>query len=244
VAGHISGLKPLQTWAVKVTVPQAAQTAGSLTIAMAVSGAPLGHQGVRIFVFRETGNVMVPGGEMEITDISQPVHVPVSSSIGTLTILVVNGSVENTPAYVTLGQHPWNKVSSGDSRAHSCMDPPLCTQNCDFWGGGTNFRSPLTWQGNTFSYALAGWGTLSGTLSTDGKTLLAFTWKSPSNETLIDWHDLPLIAARSTSELAIFGAYGEAARSHITTWCGCGSFSCGWQINYELPVTVEVWLAK
>ncbi len=180
-------------------MPAAAQTAGSLPIAFAVSGAPLGHQGVRIFVFRESNGVMVTSGEMEVTNISQPVNVPVNSSIQTLTILVVNGSVEYTPAHVTLGQAAYTKLSTGNAEAHSCQNPPSCTTTCQFHGGGTNYATPLTWQGNSFSYFLGSWGTLSGTLSGDGQTILRFTLVTPLNETLIDWHDLPKIAARSTS---------------------------------------------
>jgi hypothetical protein len=46
---------------------------------------------------------MVAGGEQEV-DASQKVSVPVNASTQSLTILVVNGSVENTPAQVTVSQ--------------------------------------------------------------------------------------------------------------------------------------------
>jgi len=104
--GHYGGLKPLQTWAVSAVVPDGAKQTGSFQISIAVAGASLSDDELRIFTFREHGGVMQAGGELEVTDISGTVNVPVSSATETLTILVVNGSVENHPANVTLTYRP------------------------------------------------------------------------------------------------------------------------------------------
>jgi hypothetical protein len=101
-AGFTDGLLPLQTWAISAGVPAAAQTAGKLDLQFTVTGAPVSHTGVRIFVFRESNGVMVSGGDQEVTDVSKPVSVPVGATTQTLTILVVNGSVEDTRAQVTV----------------------------------------------------------------------------------------------------------------------------------------------
>ena len=93
--------EPLTVWPVKVPVSDAARTAKKLTMNIAVTGATLGKQGLRLFVFAEKDAVLEAGGEMEVTDVSKPVDVTVGPDTTTLTVLVVNGSVENDLATVT-----------------------------------------------------------------------------------------------------------------------------------------------
>ena len=238
---YIGGLKPLQTWAIKVTVPPAAQTAGSLPITFALSGAPLGHQGVRIFVFRESNGVMVTGGETEVTDISQPVNVPVNSSIQTLTILVVNGSVEHTPAHVTLGQQSFTRISIQNTQAHTCNNPPACTQTCTTTGG-SGFTPITSWNGNTFTLVIGGaWGRIEGQLASDGRSIVYFNHVTADQTVLVDWRNLPKIDARSTPDTWVFGVSGQAAQSHIVTWLICTGQGA---LDYTKPVVIEVTLAK
>jgi hypothetical protein len=103
-----SGVLPLQTWAISATVPDSSRSAGTFPLTFEVSGAPVARDGVRIFIFRESGGVMVAGGELEVTNISTPVAVPVSASTQTVTILVLNTSVEHRTAQASVS---WKGVA-------------------------------------------------------------------------------------------------------------------------------------
>ncbi|HYN43948.1 MAG TPA: CARDB domain-containing protein [Thermoanaerobaculia bacterium] len=97
----LKNISPLAARAVKIPVSDAARTAKKLTMDVAVTGATLGKQGLRIFVFAERAGVLEAGGEKEITDASKGVDVTVGPDTTTLTVFVVNGSVANDVATVT-----------------------------------------------------------------------------------------------------------------------------------------------
>jgi hypothetical protein len=97
----LKDLSPLVAEAVKIPVSDAARTAKKFTMNVAVTGATMGKQGLRIFVFAEKAGVLEAGGEKEIADASKPVDVTVGPDTSTLTVLVVNGSVTNDVATVT-----------------------------------------------------------------------------------------------------------------------------------------------
>ncbi|MFI5168435.1 MAG: hypothetical protein ACHQQS_17665, partial [Thermoanaerobaculales bacterium] len=237
--GFATGLLPLETWAITAPIPASAQTAGGLPLVIQVKDAPLGHQGVRIFIFREKDNVMMPNGEMEVTDISQPVAVPVDADTQSLTILVVNGSVANTPAQVSIGIYsPISMYSFNLPEVVNCGDLDRD------WGTWGLFEA--TWAGNAFSFTENKSETdengtrrdnqtsVTGTVSADRKTLVSFQmdehWKesyAPStscNGTCYDegWKSIKLAnvpaAADSGGMYFHYYAQGAPARTMITSW--------------------------
>jgi hypothetical protein len=239
-------LEPLQAWAIRVSVPEAARTAGTLSFQAQVTGASFGRDGVRIFVFREKDRIMVTNGEMEVTDISKPVTVPVNADIATLTILVANGSVERNVAKVALGSQLYTRLSLGKTEYTLLCATPPCQGWCGFkTEGDPKFVSPLTWSGNVFSYSQSG-ALMQGELSADGKTVLYFRYGYGAT-TFFHWVNVPLVPARSTSNLSIFAVSGGAAHDHIVT---VGTAFCfidpeRWGgIDWSQPVAIEVWLGR
>ncbi len=234
-----SGLLPLQTWAITVPVPASAQTAGSLPLAFQVTGAPFGHTGVRIFVFREKSGVMLAGGEIEVTDIAKPVSVPADTNTQSLTILVVNGSVENTPAQVTVGIY-----SPVSAFALTLPEVVGCGNIDREWGTWGLFVAK--WAGSTFSYnentsktdangiRHDNQMTITGAVSADRKALVSFQmdehWKEtypvsascPSGCYDEGWKSIKVsnvpAAADSGGALYHFYAEGAAGRGAITSW--------------------------
>ena len=153
--GHYGGLKPLQTWAVSAIVPEGAKQAGSFPISITVGNASLSSEEVRIFTFREHGGVMQAGGEFEVADISGPVNVPVNAETETLTILVVNGSVENHPANVTLA---WQPVTVTISPRTIALQP----------GGTQQFTAAVTGTTNTAVTWSVQEGSAGGAITSNG----------------------------------------------------------------------------
>ena len=93
---ELKDIWPLAARAVTVPVSGAARAAKKLTMTLSLKGATLGRQGLRIFVYPEKDGVLEPGTDLELTDVSKTVEVPVGPETTTLTVLVVNGSSRPT----------------------------------------------------------------------------------------------------------------------------------------------------
>jgi hypothetical protein len=177
-AGGLDAVQWLHTWPIHVSVPASAKTAGRLDLVFTVTGAPVDHTGVRIFVFREAGGVMVPGGEMEVTSNGQPVSVPVSSSIDSLTILVVNGTVEDHQAQVKIAVPKVESTFEVKVKERSYVE--ACHQgDLEHLTSFTVQPGDMTWNGNSFrGFIHVTHGStydsydVNGTLSADRSTLL------------------------------------------------------------------------
>ena len=247
------GVEPLATWAISATVPEAARDAGILSITITVDGAVVSRDEVRIFVFREKDEVMQLDGELEVTDISAPVDVPVAEDTETLTILVVNGSVENRDAHVTLSVQPFTAFSLGDTEYHSpCTlpDPPGCPGSCqvgcaDEEGGHCQWVSGLQWNGTKFSVANEG-ASIEGELAADLTSIVSLKWTFLGTMYL---HvvNLPLDTSRSTADVLVFSVSGAEAAEHVVLvkkpfLCDVNGITDG--IDYTKTVRIEAWLGK
>ena len=101
----VANVPPLTTHAVRVPLPPAILSRPSFDFGVSVTGAELAASGVRITIFRQNagGTMLAAGGEISVTDVSQPVKVPVTPDLSSLVIFVSNTSIENRVATVTLG---------------------------------------------------------------------------------------------------------------------------------------------
>lgn len=241
--GHpvvLTNIAPLVTRAVKVTVPASSRSAGRLDVPIAVGGATLGVQGLRIFFWAEKDGVGQTAAPIELTDLSRPAVVPVGPETTTLTILVVNGSVELDVATVTIGGM-FPRISLGNTAySFNCIAAACEGKSCPInlvaneWGG------PVTWSGTRFSLVGSDGGWMDGELSADRRTLLRFRWGG-QGVILMEWTNLPLDAARTTPTQTVYAASGPAAAPHIVTahnlFCSKDYYS---GIDYSLPVRIEL----
>ncbi len=241
---ELAGIHPLAARAVKVTVSDAERTAKKFTTNVTVSGAAFGKGGVRVFVFPEKDSVLQKGLDLEVASIQKPVEVPIDAETTTLTVLVVNVSIDHAVAKVTLGGD-LTRISLGDSIIYMCppdAPPTGCPSGrCSVKSNGeSSFLFPLVWAGNRFEVNFQNVATYQGELSADRKTLLWFkadgTWSFKSH-----WINLPLDPVRSVSGRLVFAVAGEAARPHIVFEQSCGT---GYPtIDFNQPLKLEVWLA-
>jgi hypothetical protein len=208
-----------------------------------VNGATLAKQGLRIFVHPEKDGVLEAGTDLEVTDVSETVQVPVSPSTTTLTVLVVNGSIEHDVATVTFGKG-FPRISMGYSTyTFLCTAPGGCSGAwCGIKAGenGPGWAGPVTWTGNSFVLQVSE-TRITGELSADRKVLLSYKYEI-GPQTWIHWVNLPLDAARTTATQLVFAASGQAAAQHIVTAYPmiCSSTHSG--IDYAKPVLIELWL--
>ena len=81
---------------------------------------------------------------------------------------------------------------------------------------------------------------MDGELSADRRTLLRFRWGA-QGMILMEWTNLPLDAARTTSTQTVYAVSGPAAAPHIVT---AHNFLCSKDyysgIDYSLPVQIEL----
>ncbi len=244
---ELPNVASLAARAVKLTVPDAARAARKLTIDVAVSGAEVSKQGLRLFAFREKDGVMESGGETEITDVTKPVELTVGPETATVTLLVANGSVQGTNAKITLGQ-TFSKLTLGYSTyTFLCTKPTGCSGWCGVrTDGEPSWGGPLVWAGNAFSIDYPAQGvTVTGEVSADGKTLLFIKYVvTTMTMAWIHWVNLPLDAARSTPAERVFSISGEAARDHVVAAYPifCDADHSG--IDFSKPVVLEVRLGK
>ena len=111
---ELKDIWPLAARAVTVPVSGAARAAKKLTMTLSLKGATLGRQGLRIFVYPEKDGVLEPGTDLELTDLSKPVEVPVGPETAMLTVLVLNGSVAPDLATVTFSSSSGPSITTGD----------------------------------------------------------------------------------------------------------------------------------
>jgi hypothetical protein len=222
---------------------------------VAVKGAKLERQGLRIFVYPEKDGVLEIGTQMELTDVSKAVEVPVAATTTSLTVLIVNGSVPHDVANVTFSKERLTRLSEGDTIIHYCEPEPIgCSggSTCIVESHGDEFVSPLVWSGNRFKFTYLGvefghqyFASFEGELSADRKTLLWYkndlTSQSANYEEHSHWVNLPLDPVRSVSGRLVFAVAGEGARPHIVREEGCGQEHP--IVNYNEPLKLEVWLA-
>jgi hypothetical protein len=252
---EVGNIWPLETRAVRIPVSDAARTAKKVTMDVAVKGAKLERQGLRIFVYPEKDGVLEIGTQMELTDVSKAVEVPVAATTTSLTVLIVNGSVPHDVANVTFSKERLTRLSEGDTIIHYCEPEPIgCSggSTCIVESHGDEFVSPLVWSGNRFKFTYLGvefghqyFASFEGELSADRKTLLWYkndlTSQSATYEEHSHWVNLPLDPVRSVSGRLVFAVAGEAARPHIVREEGCGQEHP--IVNYNEPLKLEVWLA-
>ncbi len=239
----IPGILPLASRAVKVLVSDAARTAGKVEMDITVEGAALSKEEVRFFVYPEAGGVLQAGTELEVTDLRQPVVVPVGPGTSGVTILITNGAVEHHIAKVTIGRN-LARISMGFTEVHYC-GPPGCPDEtpCQMGGDGEEpeWAGPLTWTGNAFVFTYPGTAidVFLGELAPDRKSLLWFrlTGLVPYDS---HWVNLPLDPARSVDGRLVFAVSGEAARDHIVVEQSCGSANPF--VDYSKTLKLEVWL--
>ena len=236
----LPNIAPLEARAVKVTVPASSRSAGRLDVPIAVGGATLGMQGLRIFFWAEKDGVGQTAAPIELTDISRPAVVPVGPETTTLTILVVNGSVEDDVATVTIGGG-FPRVSLGNTAySFNCIAAACEGKSCPLNLIGNEWGGPLTWNGTRFSLVGSDGGWMDGELSADRRTLLRFRWGA-QGMILMEWTNLPLDAARTTSTQTVYAVSGPAAAPHIVT---AHNFLCSKDyysgIDYSLPVQIEL----
>jgi hypothetical protein len=239
----IPDIWPLMTSAATVLVSDAARTAGKVELDITVEGAALSKEEVRIFVYPEKDGVLQAGTELEVTDLSRTVVVPVGSATSTLTVFITNGSIEHHVAKVTIGRN-LARMSMGFTEVHYC-NPPGCPDEtpCQLGGDGEEpeWAGPLTWSGDSFRFTYPGTAidVCLGELAPDRKSLLWFrlTGLVPYNS---HWVNLPLDPARSVDGRLVFAVSGEAARDHIVVEQSCGSAYSF--VDYSKTLKLEVWL--
>ena len=101
---EVNNLPPLTTRLIVVILPQAVLARPTFDFNVVSSGADLSSSGVRVTVFREdVHGVMLPGGEIPVTNAAQTVKVPMTAPVASLSIFVSNTSVRDQMATVKLG---------------------------------------------------------------------------------------------------------------------------------------------
>ena len=117
--------------------------------------------GIRIFIFLEDiDGIMVKNGDIEVTDISQPVQVPVMEDAELFTVLILNTYVDNKNVKATLAAGPYIDGVSPDPA------PPgsEITINGSGFGDGSGpgdkvtldgaEMPPLTWTSTSITFTL------------------------------------------------------------------------------------------
>lgn len=236
---EVKEIWPLSTMAVRIPVSDAARAAKKVTMDVAVKGAKLERQALRIFVYPETDGVLEIGTQMELTDLSQAVEVPVAATTTSLTVLLVNGSVPHDVATVTFGKERLERLTFGrTSYKFNCVAPACQGMVCGLVGNEWDWVGPLVWSGNSFSAEDAE-GRVEGELSADRKTLLRVQLVVVGIK-VIEWVDIPLDATRTTATQTVYAISGPAAASHVVTAYPvfCGLDYSG--IDYSREVQLEV----
>ena len=186
-------IEPLSTKYVGVLVPEELKTESDSTLSLffSIEGAKLASDQVRIVIFRENEDeVMVASeGEIEVTDITKPVTVTVNKDVPNLKILIMNGSVEDKTATVTVSMedrrliYEFHLVLQTSDLDHCHENMILVASYCfDQHSYGCERRLPLEWNGNRFS-ATAGWDghtevTIEGEIAGDESSLISFYYET------------------------------------------------------------------
>jgi hypothetical protein len=124
----VKDVAPLTTRLVQVTLPAALLARPTFDLGVATAGVDLSSSGVRVTVFREdAAGVMLPGGEIAVTDPTQPAKIPMTPPVAKLSIFVSNTSVEDRAATVTIGAsgtHMWvGKWVPPGRQGNDCYKP-------------------------------------------------------------------------------------------------------------------------
>ncbi len=218
---EFDAVEPLSCYAVKVVVPESykTETESKLPLSFSLTGGELGAEAVRMVIFRENdqGVMLSSGGEMYLTDISKPVEVSVSQDVPTLTILIMNGYVEDKTVKVALelpdpGIRVWLRlVFESDDPDLECI--PRLIFNSD---GETPI--PLTWNENRFSgtYIMEGEAAagIEGEVSEDRSALLFFEYETYVFPVRLRMEGLPLTS--EGTDYREYGAEGAAVTPYIT----------------------------
>ncbi len=131
----VRSLPPLTTRLIRFPLPAAVLARQTFDFSVA-SSVDISATGVRVTVFREdAAGVMLPGGEIALTDPKQPVKVPMTPPVANLSILVSNTSVEDRTATVKLGTFgsaifvgtwaPFEKQGNDCYRPAKLFAPPI-----------------------------------------------------------------------------------------------------------------------
>jgi hypothetical protein len=125
---EVADIPPLTTRLVQVALPPAVLARPTFDFDVVPSGADLSASGTRVTVFREdSSGVMLPGGEIAVTDAAKTVKVPMTAPVARLAIFVSNTSLEDRTATVRLGSFGYAKFvgtwAPADRQGNDCYTP-------------------------------------------------------------------------------------------------------------------------
>ncbi|MBI4776025.1 MAG: hypothetical protein HY788_17930 [Deltaproteobacteria bacterium] len=220
---EFEAVEPLSAYAVQVVVPDGyrTETESKLPRSLSLQGGDLGAEAVRIVVFRENdqGVMLSSEGEIYLTDISKPVEVTVSRDAPTLTVLIMNGYMEDKTVKASVsiaGQVSTVEYEIGFTRSGEA--PCLVIDK-----SGEPYSS--AWNGSEFSgskpaTALRGEHRIEGQVAGGGGSLITVTLRAldsldPSQEDLrVSLADVPMTS--STATTWVYELQGAALLAHIT----------------------------
>ena len=146
-------IEPLAACALMIEVPEEFLTVtdSEFPLNFVISGADFSQDGLRITIFREDPNgVMVSsGGEIQVIDMSGPVKVTVNKDVPTLTILMINGHVDDHTATVKVSTQP--ATADVDYRLNFVASGKAPCMVTDFSSWSDSPPYTMTWNGAHFT---------------------------------------------------------------------------------------------